>query len=431
MLSRSAHRNGNAHKGRAYVISLIPSFLAARLWLQLARLPRSTHDRFSRAPWCVYAVEQKMSPKNDQPSVSMAGAQTQPRPRENEDGMKETQQHLRLLVSSVASPPRLVDLLPEYEDYLIGEQRRPQGRARYLWALKRFFVWLGEDATHAELTAASVRRYKEELGKRGCAGSTVINALATIRDFSIWAIWEGHRIDDPTTGIKRPPKRTPLPNPLYPDEVDLVLAAIEQERPPEGSRERWYWDRNRLCVLLFLYTGLRLSEIAALRRSDVRLRADLILVRSEAAKNGEERTVPIAAPLRNELQAAFACRQKESAYVIAQANGQKLSPGGLAHIIDRWLTARLDAYATATGEEIAIHLYPHRFRHTHASHLVWNDADLRTVQEVLGHKQLETTARYTKTDERRKRAAIGKLPDYVTSARRLVQEGRNISGPYE
>lgn len=326
--------------------------------------------------------------------------------------------HLRLLASADAAPPRLIDQLVGYEAYLVGEQRRPQGRARYLWALKRFFVWLGADATHAELTSASVQRYKEELGARGCAGSTVINALATIRDFSLWAVWNGHRTDDPTVAIRRPPKRRPLPNPLYPEEVDLVLAAIEAEIPPPGSRAHWHWQRNRLAVLLFLYTGLRLSELAALRRSDVRLRADLILVRSEAAKNGEERTVPIAPALRTELDRAFALRQKESAFVLAQPNGRKLSAGGLAHIIDRWLVARLAAYSAATGDGNGdgIHLYPHRLRHTLGSHLVWNDVDLRTVQELLGHKQLETTAHYTKTDERRKRAAIGSLPDYVAAA---------------
>jgi integrase/recombinase XerD len=145
----------------------------------------------------------------------------------------------------------------------------------------------------------SVQRYKEELGKRGCAGSTVINALAAIRDFSVWALFEGYRYDDPTLGIKRPPK----PNPLYADEVALLMAAIEHDPPPEGSRAYWYWQRNRLAVLLFLYTGLRLSELAALRWSDLHLRAGVLDVRAEAAKNGAERSVPIPNFLRVELEA--------------------------------------------------------------------------------------------------------------------------------
>jgi integrase/recombinase XerC len=330
----------------------------------------------------------------------------------------QAERHLRLLAPQDLPPPRLADHLAGYEAYLVGEQRRRQGRRRYLWAMTRFVAWLGADATHAELSAASVQRYKEYLGDQGCSGSTVINALATIRDFSRWAIWHGYRNDDPTIGIRRPPKRQPLPNPLYEDEVDLILAAIEYDVPPAGSRGRWYWRRDRLAVLIFLYTGMRLSELAELRRSDVRLRADLILVRAEGAKNGDERTIPLAPPLKRILQEAFAFQQKESAFVVAQVSGKKLSASGLAHVIDRWLSDRVKAYLASIGEETAIHLYPHRLRHTLASHLVWNDVDLRTVQEILGHKQLETTARYTKTDERRKRAALDKLPDYVANARK-------------
>jgi site-specific recombinase XerD len=329
---------------------------------------------------------------------------------------------LRLLASPAAPPPRLLDQLAAYEDYLIGEQRRPQGRARYLWTLKRFFASLGNDATHADVNAMSVQRYKEELGKRGCAGSTVINALAAIRDFSVWALFEGYRNDDPTLGIKRPPKRPPKPNPLYPDEVALLMAAIEHDPPPEGTRARWYWQRNRLAVLLFLYTGLRLSELAALRWSDLHLRAGVLDVRAEAAKNGTERSVPIPDFLRVELEAVPLKHRKGSAPVLTCVSGKSITDSGLSHIFDRWIPERLEALAEVIGEDTALHLYMHRLRHTFASMLVWEDTDLRTVQELLGHKQLETTAHYTKTDPRRKQAAVAKLPDFSELGRQRIAE---------
>lgn len=355
-----------------------------------------------------------MTARNWLMHVSLESAQLLRRSQETEVAKRmEGQQRLRLVATAAEKPPRLLDLLSKYEDYLIGEQRRPQGRARYLWAMRRFLVWLGEEATHAELHAASVQLYKEHLGKRGCAGATVINALAVIRDFSEWSIFIGLRFDDPTAGIRRPPKKEPNPNPLYPDEIATLMAAIEYNPPPEGSRERWYWQRNRLAVLLFLSTGLRLSEMAALRWSDIHLRGGVIDVRAEAAKNGTERSVPINPALCIELEAIPVDKRKGAAPVLAQVSGKPLKSGALAHIFDRRLPSRLRAYAEATGARVEMHIYPHRMRHTFGSMLVWEDVNLRTVQELLGHKQLETTAHYTKTDLRRKHAAVGRLPDFA------------------
>lgn len=274
----------------------------------------------------------------------------------------------------------------------------------------RFIEWLGEEATHAELHAVAVQLYKEHLGKRGCASSTVINALAVIKDFSLWGIFLGLRADDPTAGIRRPPKKAPKPNPLYPDEVATLMAAIEYSPPSEGSRARWYWRRNRLAVILFLSTGLRLSEMAALLWSDIHLRSGVIDVRAEAAKNGAERSVPFAPTLRVELEVVPLSQRKGP--VLTKKNGKAMKSSALAHIFDRWLPERLAAYSEATGTDVGMHVYPHRMRHTFGSMLVWEDVDLRTVQELLGHRQLETTAHYTKTDQRRKHAAVSRLPDF-------------------
>lgn len=327
------------------------------------------------------------------------------------------QRQLRLLAPASAPLPRLLDQLAGYEAYLIGEQRRPQGRAKYLWTMRQFIGWLGEEATQATLTAVTVQRYKEHLGQRGCASATVINALAAIRDFSLWSVFEGYRSDDPTLGIRRPPKRRPNPNPLYPDELELLMRAIDHEPPPQGSRQRWYWQRNRLAVLIFLSTGLRLSELAEVRWGDLSLSAGVLNVRAEAAKNGQERQVPLPPPLLAELAQVPASQRKRSAPVLACANGRRLQARGLEHVFDRWLPERLAALAAATGGDTALHLYAHRMRHTFASLLVWDDVDLRTVQELLGHRQLETTAHYTKTDVRRKQAAVAKLPDFAALGR--------------
>lgn len=362
-----------------------------------------------------------MTAKNEALTVPLRDAQPLRRSTGTEamERMEGGQQRLRLVATAADRPPRLLELLSKYEDYLIGEQRRPQGRARYLWAMGRFIGWLGEESTHAELHAAAVQLYKEHLGKRGCASSTVINALAVIKDFSLWGIFLGLRADDPTAGIRRPPKKEPKPNPLYPDEVATLMAAIEYSPPPEGSRARWYWRRNRLAVILFLSTGLRLSEMAALLWSDIHLRGGVIDVRAEAAKNGTERSVPTTPSLTVELEAVPLSKRKGP--VLCQINGKGLKGKSLDHIFRQWLPERLLAYSEATGIDTAMHIYAHRMRHTFGSMLVWEDVDLRTVQELLGHKQLETTAHYTKTDLRRKHAAVSRLPDFVQLGQQQVE----------
>jgi len=169
-------------------------------------------------------------------------------------------------------------------------------------------------------------------------------------------------------------------------------------------------------------TGLRLSELAALRWSDVHLRAGVLDVRAEASKNGTERSVPIPDFLRVELETVPLKHRKGSAPVLTCVSGKPITDSGLSHIFDRWIPERLEALAEVIGEDTALHLYAHRLRHTFASMLVWEDTDLRTVQELLGHKQLETTAHYTKTDPRRKQAAVAKLPDFSELGRQRIAE---------
>lgn len=315
---------------------------------------------------------------------------------------------LRTQLEYVAAP-RLVDLIPLYERYLIGEKRRPQGIERYLWVIGRYVQFLGDDATMADVTANSVRRYKEDLGAR-CANSTVINGLAAIRDFSIWAIGEGLRTDDPTAGVRRPAKKRPNPNPLYADEITALMRAIEL--PPDlTGKPAWYWRRNALAMMLFIYTGARLSEVAGLTWGAVKLSSAVIEIRGDAgAKNDKDRLVPIHERLMAELLSVPLRYRKPHMAVIGQViTGKALTSKSLQKIFQEWLPECLE---TLLGDA-TFHVHAHRLRHTFASWLVWNDADLVTVQQLLGHADLSTTQVYVGTDTRRKQAAVDKLPDFV------------------
>jgi integrase/recombinase XerD len=308
--------------------------------------------------------------------------------------------------------PVLADYLPGYEHYLVGEKRSTQGQARYLWVLRRFFLWLGDDATMAELSAEAVRRYKEHMAE-SCQNSSIINALSAIRDFSIYAIQEGLRSDDPTVGIKRPPKKRPAPDPLYEDELLTLMAALD-EPPVLSGAQRWYWRRNKLAILIFLYAGVRLSELAGLRWERVKLTSGIIEIKGDAgAKNGKDRLVPLHPVLKAALEAVPLSKRKPHMAVIGTVRGGAIKAKSLAHLFDTWLPERLAAL------DIETHIHAHRLRHTFASLLVWNDVDLRTVQELLGHAQLGTTEHYVQVKDTQKRAAIARLPDVSSTTRNM------------
>ncbi len=301
--------------------------------------------------------------------------------------------------------PQLTDLVDSYRAYLVGIGRRPAGIERYVWAIERCFTWLGPGATMADLTDVAVLNYLEDLGARGQAGSTRINALATIRDFSLWAIRRGLRRDDPTTGIPRPPKADPDPDPLYPDQVAVLISAIRMPEGLEGS-SRWQWARNRRALLLKLYAGLRLSEAAALSWQRVKLAAEVLEVRG--GKNNKDRLIPIHGRLHAELDMVPASERHHLRAVAGREDCAHLTAKGMAKIYTRWL----DPLLRVAGADFADDFHPHQLRHTFASHLVWSGADLRTVQELLGHAQLSTTERYVRVLLEQKQTAVAKLPDF-------------------
>lgn len=303
---------------------------------------------------------------------------------------------------------RLADLLPDYERYLHGEKRSPEGIKRYLWGLKRAFAWLegriGRNATNADLTFDAVQDYKEHLGGEGFASSTIINALAALKDFAEFAVVKRLRWDDPTVGVRRPTKRRPDPNPLYEEDIAALIRSLDP-RERAGSQAAYFERRNRIIVFFFLYTGLRLKEVANLRRQHIKLQAGLVEVRH--GKNDRDRTVALHPHLIDLLAPLLTDpRGAKSGGVFVDTQGAPLGKKGLAHIFDTWLPRRF----AALESDPQIHVYAHRLRHTFASMLVWNDENLRVVQELLGHAQLGTTEHYTKVARKQKRRAIRNLP---------------------
>lgn len=307
------------------------------------------------------------------------------------------------LATEYVTSPRLADLIEPYRGYLVGEQRRPQGIRSYVNHLKRFISWLGDDSTLADLTQKAVLRYKAQCGG-GQAPSTIVQTLATLRDFAFWGAAAGHDITDPTLGIRRPRRRRPDPRPLYENEIADLMRSIAV---PDGLTARQYfdWTRNRLMILVYLYTGARLTELAALRWAHILLEAGVIEIKN--GKLGKDRTIPIHPTLARELAAVPAERRMPHMAIFQRRDGQAASPKSLCHIFNRWLPERL---RDELGDG-ALHIHCHMLRATFANQLIINDTDLITTQELMGHANLDTLMHYVKSDIRRKRAGVERLPD--------------------
>lgn len=293
---------------------------------------------------------------------------------------------------------RIIDLLPRYERTLKGEMRRPLGIAKYVSTARQLCVWLGEDATMADLTEAAVRRYREELADNDKSASTIGNHLSVIRSFCRWAMIEGLRSDDPTWRQRWPAKIEEDPEALTQDELDTLLNTISKPLAQDDETV-WYWKRNRRAILTMLYTGLRLSEIATLRYKDVQLRERRIAV--IGGKGGKNRSVPIHSELLKILLEVPESERTSGRGVIGQReSGLPLTPKSFANLFDIWLP------------RYGIEIHAHQLRHTFATQLLHNGANLKQIQELLGHERLDTTQRYLRLDESHRREAIERLPKF-------------------
>jgi integrase/recombinase XerD len=251
-----------------------------------------------------------------------------------------------------------------------------------------------------------IRTYLRNLKGRGFSAATSARRLSAIRQFHRFLYAEGKRADDPALILDGPRRSPRLPKILSVEEVEHLLAtahaAVDQIEP--GQTERLHAARTA-CLLELLYaTGLRVSELLALPEAVARRNEPLILVRG---KGGRERLVPLSDPAR---RAIAVYRSLLEARGRDDADGPWLFPAaGTSGHLSRQAFAR-DIKATAASAGIAsARLSPHVLRHAFASHLLQNGADLRVVQELLGHADISTTQIYTHVLDQRMKAMVRDL----------------------
>jgi integrase/recombinase XerD len=235
----------------------------------------------------------------------------------------------------------------------------------------------------SEASAELVDGYLASLLKRGLAGSTVARRRSALRGFHAFLSRTGLSGDDPFALLPGSRGERRLPHALAIDDVERLLAQPAGDRPLAL--------RDRAMLELAYASGLRVSEVCALERRGLDLAGSTVSV---TGKGRRERAVPFGRAAARALREYLArgrpvlCARARHDLVFANARGGRLSRMGFWKI--------LRGHARAAG--LAARVHPHALRHSFATHLLTGGADLRVVQELLGHASVTTTAIYTHLD---------------------------------
>jgi integrase/recombinase XerD len=235
-----------------------------------------------------------------------------------------------------------------------------------------------EDASTEDL-----RRYFAQLARARLQPRSAARRLSALRQFYKFLVTDGRRRDDPSAALDTPRLGRPLPKLVSEDEAEALIAAASGRDGAEGAR--------LVCLIELLYGGgLRVSELVSLPLAAARGARRFLVV---TGKGGKERLVPLGERARAALAAYLPHR---GAFVAGAAGARFLFPsrGASGHLTRRRCGQLLKELAIEAGIDPA-RLSPHVLRHAFATHLLDHGADLRSVQEMLGHADIATTQIYT------------------------------------
>lgn len=253
-----------------------------------------------------------------------------------------------------------------------------------------------------EAATADISAYLSDLARRGFAATSQARRLSALRQFYQFLYAEGLRTDDPTGVIDAPRKGHALPKTLSIAEVDRLLDRAASEALESGEG---HFERLRMAALLeTLYaSGMRVSELVTLPAAVLKRKERFLTIRG---KGNKERAVPLSARALEALAAYDEARRQQVAAEDADENPYLFASRGQAGHLSRQVFARdLKGLAARAGLKASA-ISPHVLRHAFASHLLQNGADLRAVQELLGHSDISTTQIYTHVLEERLRELV-------------------------
>jgi len=272
-----------------------------------------------------------------------------------------------------------------YHDYLVSErQYSPQTVKAYLTDIEEFLVFLennGGFTTFNDVQSLDVRVYLNDLYNRALARTTISRKISSLRMFYQFMVTNQFVDDNPFENVALRKHQNHLPEFFYETEMTALFDVAYQS-------DDALWQRNA-ALLEFLYaTGARVTEIATLKISQLDFDQRLVLIHG---KGNKDRYVPFGhfaaqsmreylITLRPELTA-----KKVHDVVFVNHRGEPITAAGITYILNELMKR-----STLTGK-----IHPHMLRHTFATHLLNHGADMRTVQELLGHVNLSTTQMYT------------------------------------
>jgi integrase/recombinase XerC len=287
-------------------------------------------------------------------------------------------------------PEAVRSVLDQYERHLALERGLSAHTVRaYLGDVTSLLLAVfgpepGPDRQLGEVDLTALRAWLARQRAEGASRTTMARRSAAVRTFTAWAYRRGHLDADPGVRLVSPRPHRTLPAVLREDQADVLMTAAQSgaaEREPVSLRDR-------ALVELLYATGIRVSELCGLDVDDVELDRRVLRV---LGKGNKERTVPFGGPAGTavcdwiEDGRPHLAASRSGAALLLGARGGRLDPRTARRVVH-------DAISAVAG---AADMGPHGLRHSAATHLLEGGADLRSVQELLGHATLATTQLYT------------------------------------
>jgi len=291
-----------------------------------------------------------------------------------------------------------IEELNSYKDYLTYEKRYPETTVTsYLNALNKYNDFIDEkNIQYKTITKDEIREYLKRLDEENYSKSSVSQNLSALRNFYSFLVNNNKITSNQFKLIKNPKKEKHLPNFLQPDELQSIFDSIELETP--------LGIRNRLIIELLYATGLRVSELVSLELKDINFSSHEIRV---TGKGDKERIVFFGDYALKYLKMylnrsrSILLNGKKEDILLLNKDGNPITARGIEVVIDK----------IVNEAALKHNISPHVIRHTFATDMLNNGADLKSVQELLGHSSLSTTQIYTHiTNERLRSVYLKTFP---------------------
>lgn len=267
-------------------------------------------------------------------------------------------------------------------------------QAAYARDLRKLMEYVEKQGvtSFVQVTETQIQSYMEQMKAQGRKAATISRSIASIKAFFTWQAAEGMRADNPARSLKAPRIEKKPPEILTEDEIIRLLEQPSSYAPKEL--------RDKAMMELLYATGIRVSELISLELSDVNLQLEYVTCRDEH----KERSVPFGNTAKQALERYL---EKSRPQLVGDANctllftncsGEPMSRQGFWKIVKHY-----GKQANLVGE-----ITPHTLRHSFAAHLLGNGADLKSVQELMGHSDISTTQVYVQLSDRKIREVYKK-----------------------